>query len=70
MSTTGGAAGLAQALKDLSAQWQQTRVHWLDAKAAEFQQKYLENLPILVARTTNAFEEIETLLRKIRNDCE
>jgi hypothetical protein len=70
MSTTGAAAGLTQALKDITMQWQQVRSHWLDAKADEFREHYLEDLPMLTARTTNAFEEIEALLRKIHKDCE
>ncbi|MEQ1854438.1 MAG: hypothetical protein ABMA01_22945 [Chthoniobacteraceae bacterium] len=70
MSSSGSSSGLIQALKDLTVHWEQTRAHWLDAKSGEFQQKYLENLPILVARTTTAFEEIDALITRIRTDCE
>jgi hypothetical protein len=70
MSTSGSAAGLTQAFKDLNVQWEHVRAHWLDAKSTEFQQTYLENLPMLIARTTNAFEEIEALIKRIRTDCE
>ena len=70
MNTSTSAANLAQAMKNLSVQWQQTRAEWRDAKAIEFDDTYLEVLPQQVARATAAIEELETLLKKVRRDCE
>ena len=70
MNTRTSAANLAQAMKDLSLVWQQTRSQWRDAKAIEFDDRYLEVLPQHVARASAAMEEIESLLKKVRNDCE
>ena len=69
-STSGGAAGLAQALKELSVKWQEARAHWRDAKSQEFEKQYLDELPHLVARGTTAIEELDVLLRKVGADCE
>jgi hypothetical protein len=70
MNTSTSAANLAQAMKNLSVDWQQTRAEWRDAKAIEFDDTYLEVLPQQVARATAAIEELESLLKKVRRDCE
>ena len=70
MNTRTSAANLAQAMKELSLEWQQTRAEWRDAKAIEFDDTYLEILPQQVARATAAMEELEALLKKVRRDCE
>ena len=49
MSTTGSAANLAGAYKELALRWQETRAHWHDVKSVEFDRNYLEN-----SRTTSA----------------
>lgn len=65
-----GNAVLLQAIKDLSQKWEQTKASWRDVKADEFEQKYLERLPNLAARTSTVMEEIGVLLRKVHLDCE
>jgi len=68
MSTS--ATQLAQALKELSLEWEQTREYWRDAKSREFEGKFLSELPQHIRRAVDAMEEIETVLRKVRSDCE
>ena len=70
MSAAAGGAALTQAMKELSAEWDQARASWRDAKSLEFEEKYLAELPHHIRRATEAMEEIETVLRKIRADCE
>jgi hypothetical protein len=70
MNTRTSAANLAQAMKELTLEWQETRAQWRDAKAIEFDNTYLEILPQQVARATAAMEELEALLKKVRRDCE
>ena len=36
----------------------------------EFERKYLEKLPTDVAQAASVMEEMDNLLRKVRNDCE
>ena len=64
------AANLAQATKELVLAWQQAGAYWRDAKAAEFESKYLEPLPGYLSRATTALEELDALLRKVKADCE
>jgi hypothetical protein len=70
MSTKGSGANLAQAVKDLSNAWQQTKSHWHDAKSQEFERHYIEILPGHVTQAMAVIEELDLLLRKIRSDCE
>ncbi len=61
---------LTQAMKELSLEWDRTRSYWSDAKSREFGEKFLDELPVHIDRTVAAMEDIETMLRKIRADCE
>jgi hypothetical protein len=70
MSTKGSASTLAQSLKELSIEWQQTKAYWRDAKCQEFERKYINDLPTHVTRAIEAIGEIDVLLRKVRKDCE
>jgi hypothetical protein len=70
MSTKAAASNLGQVLKDYIIQWQDTRNYWRDAKSAEFEHKYLEKLPGYVQITRNVMEEMDTLLSKLKRDCE
>jgi hypothetical protein len=70
MSTRVSASNLAQALRELTVEWQQTKSSWRDQKSLEFQEHYLERLPHLVTHARNVMEEMDNLLRKVKNDCE
>ncbi len=70
MSARSSAANLVQAMKDLSLEWEQATAFWRDVKSAEFQAKYLDDLPDHVARTIGVIQEIDELLKKVRSDCE
>lgn len=70
MSTKASAAALVQATKDLSVAWQETKEHWRDVKAIEFEAAYIEELPNRLNRTLSVMAEIDNLFAKIRTDCE
>ena len=70
MSTRVSASNLAQAVKDFSIAWQETKNSWRDLKAMEFERNYLEKLPTDVAQAASVMEEMDNLLRKVRSDCE
>jgi hypothetical protein len=70
MSTRASASNLSRAVQDLSAEWQETKAHWRDAKSLEFEARFLEKLADHVAKAKPVMEEIETLLGKVRKDCE
>lgn len=61
---------LIQNARELSEQWHMTKAHWRDAKALEFEKRYLEQLPGLVSKANSVMNDLEILLKKIRKDCE
>ncbi len=63
------ASRLAGITKELSVQWQQTRTYWRDAKALEFEQKYLAELWNSVDKTVAVIEQLDKLLSKVHKDC-
>jgi hypothetical protein len=56
--------------KDLSIRWEETKHSWRDAKSAEFEQKYLLELFGSVERAVGYFDQLDTLVTRIRKDCE
>jgi len=68
--STGSGSNLAQAVKSLTIAWENTKSSWNDAKSDEFERKYIEVLPGLVAQAMAVLEELDVLLNKIRSDCE
>ena len=58
------------ATRELARKWEQTRVHWKDAKAAEFERIYLAELFSDVERAMPILEEIDRLIWNVRNQCE
>lgn len=61
---------LTQITRELADHWYATKAYWRDAKAAEFEQRYLEPLPGMATKTGAVMNELEVLLKKIRKDCE
>ena len=70
MNVAGSASNLNEAYKELLAAWDHTRDHWRDAKAAEFGEKYIESLPVDIAKAISAMGDIDKILKKIRTACE
>ena len=70
MNARATAANLAQGVKDLSFDWDQTKTYWNDVKSQQFERDYLEQIADYVTRARAAMEEIDVLVRKVRSDCE
>ena len=68
MSANG--ARLEALTKELRIQWRQTREYWSDAKSAEFEHKYLEELFSSVDRAVSVIDQLDKLITKIKKDCE
>ena len=63
-------ARLGAITKELWAQWQDTKSYWKDAKSAEFEHKYLEELVASVDKTVMVIDQLDKLISRIRKDCE
>jgi len=70
MSVRAAGNVLASATKALSRKWDDTRHEWRDAKAEEFEKKYLAELQASVDRAGVVFNQIEKILSQAREECE
>ena len=70
MSTQGSAATLTQAARTLNVKWEKTKEQWRDARSLDFEDKYLAELPGQIAAAISAMEDMESLIKKVRGDCE
>jgi hypothetical protein len=62
-------ASLAAALQNLNIAWQEVRGYWRDAKCAEFEERYLKELPSRTTQAASVIADIEKILKKVKNDC-
>jgi formate-dependent phosphoribosylglycinamide formyltransferase (GAR transformylase) len=70
MSLSGSKNRLVAITKELSNRWDETKNYWRDAKAQEFEQRYMLELFANVDKTITVMEKLNELVTKVRNDCE
>jgi hypothetical protein len=56
--------------RDLRLKWRQTRETWTDARGAEFDARYMQELFASVDRSLEVIAELDKLVTRIRKDCE
>jgi hypothetical protein len=56
--------------KDLLRRWERTKLDWRDAKAVEFERKYIHELTSSTGRAGEYFEKLDKIIEKVRRDCE
>jgi hypothetical protein len=66
---TGSQNRLAGLTKELRAEWAQTKYYWNDAKSAEFEKRFLDDLFAGVNQAINHIDTFERILAKIHDDC-
>lgn len=70
MSNSGCGARLTALTKQLEGHWQQTRQAWTDAKAEEFEQRFMRELETVANVTSAGMDNLEQILRNLRTECE
>jgi hypothetical protein len=70
MSLAANKARLGEMTKDLLARWHDTQEQWRDARAVDFETRYLRELKSDVDKAMGAMNELEKVLSKMRSDCE
>jgi len=70
MSQGGNAVRLANLTRDLLQRWRQTRESWADPKAVEFEERFLRPIESEVNSALPAIEQLESVLQRVRRDCE
>ncbi len=62
-------ASLAAAMQNLNIAWQEVRAHWRDAKALEFEERYIKDLPSRMTQAASVMADLDKVLKKARQDC-
>jgi len=69
MNLSGNKSRLAGTTKEISLRWTETRNYWRDAKSAEFDHKYMQELAARVDKAVTIIEKLDEVLRRIQHDC-
>lgn len=64
-----GAGRLAEAMKDLNAQWEQTKEQWRDIASQRFEKDHLADLEPLVRLTFDAVSRLAETLDRAQREC-
>lgn len=56
--------------KELFADWAVTKDSWRDAKALEFEKRFIEDLNAGVSAAVTNIDALERALNQVRSDCE
>jgi hypothetical protein len=70
MSVRNSGTRLAMLTKELLLKWRETRESWKDAKSAEFERRYMDELQGSVDNAVTVIDKLDKILSKIRKDCE
>jgi hypothetical protein len=70
MSAAAGHAALKRASKELQAGWRRVAASWRDENARRFEEHHLRPLLRKLREAEMATKQMETMLGKIRRDCE
>jgi len=70
MSINNSRTRLEMLTKELLRQWDDTKAHWRDAKAQEFERLYLQELASRADKATAMIDKLDALLKKVKDDCE
>ena len=70
MSLNSNRSRIAGLSRELLRSWQETQEVWRDQKGREFDKVYMQPLFDAVENAGLAVDDLEKLLKKLRNDCE
>lgn len=61
---------LVSLTRELLNEWENTKQYWNDAKSAEFEKRFLDDLQSGVNAAVTNIESLERILSKIHDDCD
>ena len=63
-------SNLETSTRDLLLAWERAQEQWRDGKSREFGHTYIQPIPDLVVQARDVMGQLESLLKKIKHDCE
>ncbi|HEY5041764.1 MAG TPA: hypothetical protein VIK53_07145 [Verrucomicrobiae bacterium] len=70
MNLNGNKSRLTGLSREISLRWADTKNHWRDARSAEFEQRFMQELLPRVNKAGAAIEKLDELFKRIRKNCE
>jgi hypothetical protein len=70
MNLSGNKSRLVGLTREIMLRWNETKVSWRDARADEFDHRFMAELDAQVNRTVLIVDKLDELLKKVRSDCE
>jgi hypothetical protein len=70
MNLSGNKGRLVGLTREISLRWTETKEHWRDARAEEFDRRFMQELNASVNRTVLIIEKLDDVLKKVRSECE
>ena len=70
MSLSGNKSRMAGLTKEISLRWADTKNHWRDARSAEFERRFMQELAPRVSQAAAAVDKLDELFKLIRKECE
>jgi len=65
-----GRARLGKSVKELAARWNETKSHWSDTTAKQFEMNHLLNIEMDAKQAFSAMDAMIQVLQQIKRDCE
>jgi hypothetical protein len=65
-----GRGTLAKSLSLLQSRWLETKADWDDARAREFEKRFLEPLELDLRGAVSAMDQIAVVIARIHQECE
>jgi hypothetical protein len=69
MSLSVGSSKLNEAFKDLRSRWEETRAHWQDDVALDFEDHHWRILELQVQATLRGIDRLSQELARARQEC-
>jgi hypothetical protein len=60
---------LGKMMKDLLVRWHETKMNWDDARAHQFEERFIVPLEKDLRQAISAMDQMGTLISSIKNDC-
>ena len=70
MSVSGSKAKLRTGLKDLRIAWDRVQQSWDDPVSRRFEARFIEPLEKAVRSATNAMDQMEETINRIKSECQ
>ena len=70
MSLTGNKSRMQGLTKEILLRWADMKNHWRDARSAEFERRFMQELAPRVNQAATAIDKLEELFNRIRKECE